>query len=177
MVNRLNKEMRKVVKKDTTMDTNPIPDQRQIVRPENFVHLLGFDFNEKATLRAVFNVAYRTKINRETGEYTIKVSSFKPSSAIRGPKNATHFKIIFAAMEIDFYNKTENHTYKNSSEIFIIDNTFTIPLTMTHNLTPGSTATLCITVGLAFIDQTGNYFTTRDQQRVVNPLSLVDISI
>ena len=172
MVNRLNAEMRKVVKKDTM----PNEDRRQVVRPENLPHLLGFNFNEKVSLRAAFNVAYKTNINRGTGEVTINISSFKPSRAIKGPKYATHFKIVSNAVELDIYNQTENHGWQYTSDIFKIDSTITSPFIITHKVTPGATVSILIALGLEFIEETGNYYATREQKRVVNPSCLVAIN-
>ena len=172
VVNRTYTEMRKVLKKDKTPDA----DRRQIVRDENMVHMLGFNFNDKVKLRVAFNVAYRTKINRETGELTITISSFKPVSAIRGPQYATHFKIVSNAMAIDLKGKQEKYVTHETPLFKIDSSTPTEPMTIIHQLPAGSTDLLCIAMGLQFSEETGNYYMTTPQKRVVNPLCLVDVN-
>ena len=172
MVNRCYAEMRKVLKKDKT----PHADHRQIVQDENMVHMLGFNFNDKVKLRVAFNVPYRTTINRETGELTIKISSFKPVSAIRGPKYATHFKIVSNGIALDFANNNETAVTFESALYKIDSSIATDPLTIILQLTPGSTDLLGIALGLLFSDESGNYYVTHEQRRVVNPLCLVDVN-
>ena len=172
MTNRLVNEMMMVLKKDTVTRTF-----RQEVRAENMTHLLGFNFNENVRLRVAFNVPYRTTINRQTGEVTIKISGFKPSSAIRGPKFATHFKIVTSAIEIDLIKKFEYHNIFSESEMIALNSSSADPLIITHQLTPQSTAMLMIVVGLQFSEETGYYYQTREQQQMVNPLSLVDLNL
>ena len=147
MINRLNKVMMKILKKDVTPGHT-----RQLVLAANMDMLLGFDFNCKVRLRSVFNVEYGIIISRLTGEMIVNISSFIPLSAIKTPKNTSHFIITSAAMETDFQNKTSKSGIKYSGKI-TLDKTATLPMTVVHNVTPGSTKAVFIVLGLQFINE------------------------
>ena len=171
MTRRTYSEMIKVLKKDNA----PGIEGRQTVKDENMVHMLGFNFNDNVKLRVAFNVAYRTKIDRETGELTIKISTFNPSTAVRGPENATHFKIVSNGVAINFADgKSKRDAYE--SALYKLDSRAVESFTIVHQLEPGSTDLLAIVLGLQFSDAGNLYYTTNKELRAVNPLSLVDVN-
>ena len=166
---RLTSLMTKVVDKDVTPNR-----EHQVVRGENLGLLLGFNFNIKVRLRVAFNVPFTTNINRTTGEVTIAIASFRPSTAIRAPKQATHVSIMSGASEIYFPTKDLRQRNEIYSQPIILDDTFTQEMTIVHFLKPGTTGTIIIALGLDFSEAKGNFYSSAEQKQPVNPLCIVD---
>ena len=169
VANRLNAEMMKVLKKPGKNVA-----YAAVVLPEHMDHLLGFNFNKKVRLRPSFNVPIKTIFNRDTGEVTINIAAFRPASTVKGPKHATHVRIISIALELDFANKF-GKGIEQSSEVFALDDLLIAPITFSHNLTPGTKQTLFHVMGLQFIDTHGFYYNSDEKMCKVNPLSIVGL--
>ena len=154
MSNRLNAELRNIVKQDSS-DT--IVKYGKIARSENMHLLQGFDFNDKVRLRSTFNVFYNTDVNRETGEVTVNIASFKPAWAIKSPHLATKYRIMAHVAEIDF-NPAVLFMHKFQAiggyftDYLTIDTTPTEPLTIKFKIKPGNVNTIFIALGVHFND-------------------------
>ncbi len=64
--------------------------------------LTGFEFNGRSTRETVFAGQVPVVIDRAAGTATLTLAPFIPEQAIKAPQGATHFRIVFAAAEVDF---------------------------------------------------------------------------
>lgn len=144
MVSRLTQEMVKVIQMD---ETNP-RGQRNVIDGEAEL-LQGFDFNINGKLGTTLFAPYQVAIDRVSGDAALDIEKFVPQTAIAAPSGTTHFKILSAAMEVDFENQTFV-TKMSESAILPWDTTEVPAATMENNLTPASTHPLFFVLGVEF---------------------------
>ena len=177
MAGRFTSEMMKVLKRDSSYDAFG---RGMEARAENMGLLLGFNFNHKASLRAIFNVAFTTEINRQAGEVKINIASFKPASAVKAPPLARQFKIMAQVADIDFdpaveFNKKFTRIGMYSSESIELNQTPTEPLAITVKVNTGNVNTIFIALGVDFRDSTNMLYASLDQSKRVNPGCIVAV--
>lgn len=144
MVSRLTKQMVKVIQMDAV---NP-RGERNIIDGEAEL-LKGFDFNINGKLGTTLFVPYSITLDRVSGDASVELETFVPQVGIAAPGGTTHYKIVSAAMEVDFEN--ESFTTKSSASIVQQwDNTSVAALTLENNLTPNSTHPLFFVLGVEF---------------------------
>jgi len=68
--------------------------------------LKGFEFNAVNPLSSAFRDPVGASINRQNGEVSIVIPAFTPGTTIKYPKEATHYRFVYAAAALDFL--TEN---------------------------------------------------------------------
>ena len=152
VTSRLQKQMRKVLGLDTLN-----PRGKRNITDGDVRFLLGFNFNNKTRLRAAFNVRFKTKLNRDTGELTIDIPTIKPASVIKAPQGTTHFQIVSAGVAINFrdlYQTPQTKIIK--SQIFTLDNNDTLPISCIHPVQPNNQNTLFLVLGLMFFRVIGD---------------------
>ena len=177
MVGRFNAELMKVVKQDSS---HGAAERGKVARAENMEILRGFDFNNNARLRATFNVAFNTEVNRETGEAKIHIASFKPASAVKAPRLATQFRIMAQVAQIDF-DPAVDFTQKSHpisayySGPVLLDNTPTEPVSITFNIKTGNVHTILIALGVDFIDSSNPLYATTGLGLRVNSACIVAV--
>jgi hypothetical protein len=165
---RLVKKLMTVLQTDATN-----PRGQRIVANGALTILTGFDFNRHAELSAVLTAPNTTTIDRVAGTVTIAIPSFDPSLMLRAPEGTTHFKIVAAASEIDFVNKTFN-TDSALTAALPWDNTATSPISQVLNLTAGGTLPMFGFVGVQFFESiNGNYYPLKNN--AYNPLGITKV--
>ena len=170
MVRRVQKQMGKVVRKTTTNSNGTYA-----VATGDITLFRGFNFNNKARLRATMNARYLAKIHRDTGELTIDIPSFMPVNAIKAPEGTTHFKIVSIGASVDFSTQRHNmNQQKYQSPMIPFDGTATTSLNILHQLPPDSPDTLVIILGLQFYKAAGE-FVEPVKSYAANPLCIVEI--
>lgn len=147
MVSRLTQEMVKVIQMD---ETNP-RGQRNVIDGEAEL-LQGFDFNINGKLGTTLFAQYQVEVDRVSGNATANIEKFVPQTAIAAPGGTTHFKLLSAAMEVDFENQTFI-TKMSESTIHPWDSTEIPGATMENNLTPASTHPLFFVLGVEFYQE------------------------
>jgi hypothetical protein len=147
MVPRLFKTMTQVIKTDTI-------DKRgdRKVAAGDVTLLTNFEFNANAVLNTTFHAPYTFSINRTTGVLSITIPAFVPFTNITAPNGATHFKLISAGAAVDF-NKQEFVSQTAESGVLPWDETATADITLTSNVTAGSTLPLFLVLGIQFYQQ------------------------
>jgi hypothetical protein len=114
--------------------------------------LTGFDFNINGKLATCMFAPYVATIDRPTGKLTVSVPSFNPINMVSAPTGATHFKLISVGAEIDF----DGGTYvvdTQESALMPWDNTPTAVLNLINSVTPASTHTLFLALGITFYQE------------------------
>lgn len=97
LVNRLNSRMVRVLKSDGLHDRG-----KRVVHAENTGMLRYFDFNRNAPLHETLLVRYGVAADASAGTVQLHLPACYPKQAIVSPKEATHFRLTAAAVDIDF---------------------------------------------------------------------------
>jgi hypothetical protein len=80
--------------------------------------LEGFDFNITAPLSIVMATPFTTTVDRVAGTVKVDIPGFIPGQFIKSPNGATHFKIIAAALELNFDEGKFSSNAKSSADLF-----------------------------------------------------------
>ena len=133
----------------------------------------GFDFNENGKLGSTLYVGYTAGLDRAGGAHTLDLPSFVPESSIAYPPGATHYKIVFGGVEIDFANETFVFDQASSGEIELGSQT-EADLQLELNMTAGSTDDIFLILGIDFLQEVnGVMYPLKNGS--FNPLSIVSI--
>jgi len=169
MVSRLTKTMVTVIQADLVNERG----LRNVIDGEAEL-LAGFDFNIRGKLGTTLFAPFVGAIDRLSGEITMDIPSFIPSTMINAPSGTTHFKIISGGAEIDFENET-SVVAKSASAILPWDATPTAVLSQTNAVTAASTKPLFLALGIEFFQEVnGSMYPLKNG--AFNPLSLVQVS-
>lgn len=147
MVGRLTKEMLKVIQMDAT---NP-RGLRNVIDGEAEL-LEGFEFNIQGKLSTTLFAPISATLDRVTGDAHIELAAFVPTDYVVAPSGSTHFKIVSAAVEIDF----ENAVYisaQSESAMLELDNNVTSIIQLQNALTAGSTHPMFLIMGISFYQE------------------------
>jgi hypothetical protein len=137
----------KCLNADTTNDRGNLT-----VQDGNQQLLIGFDFNIHSKLHNTMITDITNHIDRTTGTAEISIPAFVPTQAIKKPKGATHYRLIAGAAELDFANEVVVKDETQTS-ILPINNTPTLPLTLTVTLTPNSKFPIYQALGICFYQE------------------------
>lgn len=169
MVSRLTKEMVKVIQMDAV---NP-RGQRNVIDGEAEL-LLGFDFNIHGKLEHSISAPFTATIDRVTGDAVVEVEPFIPKEDLGAPAGSTHYKVVTAAMDINF----ENGTFvseKNATPVQPIDTVMTTALQLNNNLPENSVNPLFLVFGINFYQEVnGTFYELKNG--VYNALKIVNVS-
>jgi hypothetical protein len=144
MVSRLTKEMVKVLQADSTSQRG-----LRTITNGDLSFLDGFDFNIYAKLSSTLSAPFTPAVNRVAGTLIVNVPPFVPVNMLSAPSGATHFRIVSAGSEIDFDNEVSRSDVQQSA-ILPWDAAVTADLTLTNNVTPNSTNSLFVFLGVQF---------------------------
>jgi len=106
----VNAKDRRVVSSLTTVllaiiKTDPVNARgMRTVQDGIFKMLEGFNFNRNAPLSTTIFSGYTLAFDRVTGEATISLAAFSPSTSIDAPGGTTHYKLNAGAATLDFEN-------------------------------------------------------------------------
>ncbi len=169
LVGRLTKAIMQVIKTDSISPRG----ERNLTEGDTTM-LQGFDFNNDARLQATIFTPYNATINRVTGAATVAIPSFVPLNEVVAPSGATHLKIVSMAAEIDFATGT-TVTDSQQSAPLSLDAAPSVSLNLANALTPNSTHTLFLVLGIQFYQEVnGVQYTLRNG--AFNALSIVKVS-
>lgn len=152
MVSRLTKEMLKVIQADAVS----VRGQRNVIDGEAEL-LVGFEFNIQGKLSTTFFAPYVSTLDRVSGESLIDIPPFVPMDSIKVPGGCTHYKIVGAAMEVDF----TNGSYKSSSQesaLLPYDGVLTSAIQLEATLIAGSIHPLFQVLGIIFYQEVNTEF-------------------
>jgi hypothetical protein len=141
---RLTGAMMQVLKADKTS----LRGKRNVIDGEAEL-LQGFDFNIDAPLTDLILFKPVYEINRVAGTLVTSIPSIVPTDDIRIPEGATHFRIVSAAVEMDF--ETGDSVLKVATTEALPWNADTInPITLSHSVTVNSVHPLFLFVGIRY---------------------------
>jgi hypothetical protein len=167
-VNRLTREMFKVVKADLT---NP-NGERNII-DGNAELLTGFEFNANATLSTVLRISYGYSIDRNGGLMSVDIPSFDPQEVLSVSRDCTHYKIKLAGSAIDFRNRAFVTDTKETEQKSMTKSTE--PVQLVCQLPPDCVHPLFLVLGIEFfVKENGPSIKAIKEHS--NPLSIVKIS-
>ncbi|WP_027375713.1 hypothetical protein [Kaistella palustris] len=169
MVGRLTKEMVKVIQMDAI---NP-RGLRNVIDGEAEL-LEGFEFNISGKLSTAIAAPFTATIDRVTGDAIINMDPFIPTQSIIAPSGSTHYKMVAAAMDINF----EAATYAsevNEQPVQAITSVLTAALQITNNLPPASVNPLFLVFGISFYQEVnGTFYELKNG--AFNALQIVKVS-
>ena len=169
MVSRLTKEMVKVIQMDAT---NP-RGQRNVIDGEAEL-LEGFEFNINGKLSTSISAPFIPTIDRTTGDMILNINPFIPAENLVSPSGSTHYKIVTAAMDINF----ESGAYAsetNETPLKPIDKLLTEAIQLSNNLNPDSTNPLFLVLGINFYQEVnGTFYEMKNGAH--NALQIVKVS-
>jgi len=150
MISRLTKLMMAVIHED---DVNP-RGQRNVIDGEALM-LQGFEFNITGKLGTTLFATYTVTYDRVAGTVGVNIPSFTPLGTIAAPAGTTHFKITFAASDIDFEAGTFN---AESAETAYIawNNETAAAIDLTANVTAASTHPAFVLLAIEFVQDVNN---------------------
>jgi hypothetical protein len=169
LVGRLTKEIMRVIKTDSVSPRG----QRNLTEADTAM-LQGFDFNNDAKLQATIFAPFDATINRVTGAATVAIPPFVPVNEVVAPSGATHYKIVSTAAEIDFATGT-TVTDSQLSGTLPLDAAPTVAINLANALTPNSTHTLFLVLGIQFFQEVNGVFYSL-RNGAFNALSIVKVS-
>ncbi|KIA88511.1 hypothetical protein [Kaistella jeonii] len=152
MVSRLTKEMVKVIQMDAT---NP-RGQRNVIDGEAEL-LQGFEFNISGKLGTSIVAPFTATLDRVTGDAIIDIEAYVPTDSVIAPAGSTHYKMVSAAMDINFESETFA-SEKNETPVLPLSSVLTAPLQLNNNLPTASTNPLFLVFGISFYQEVNGTF-------------------
>ena len=150
VVGRLTQQMIAVLQADKVSTRG----QRNVIDGEATL-LSGFEFNVGGTLTTSLLAAFTASIDRVTGNCTINIPSFIPSSLISATGGTTHFKIISTAAAIDFENVAFVVDNKETA-LLPWDKTATTAINLINQVGANSTHPIFLLLGISFFQEVNN---------------------
>jgi hypothetical protein len=146
-INRLSRLFFQILK------TDPVSTRGMRTVPLGDVTLMdGFQFNGIKELKTSLDPRFYTpSINRETGEASIIFTPFIPKLDLDSHRAASHFRIVSAAVAVDFENASHSKIISSTASL-PIDLNPTAAITLTHALPANSTLPLILVFGFVFED-------------------------
>jgi hypothetical protein len=137
--------------------------------------LRDFDFNTNSALASCFQQDITTVIDRVTGKLTVTIPSFVPTQTIKAPQGSTHFQLAVTGGEFDFEMDKGLEDSSNTG-FLLLDGTPTAQKVFEQQLTPNSTGTLILFLGISFYTGVLNGSMERMNNGSFNALKIVDIN-
>ena len=167
--NRLTQEMMKVIHLDMV---NP-RGLRNVIDGEAEL-LEGFDFNSTSPLETSFKAPLSLTLDRVTGEANISINPFDGTEVIISDPAATHFKLVSAALDINFESKATASAFSETA-IMKIESQPTALINLENALPPASVNPLFLLFGISFY-QSVNGFHYPLLNGAFNALRIVKVS-
>ncbi|ANW96251.1 hypothetical protein AXE80_08145 [Wenyingzhuangia fucanilytica] len=147
VTSRLTTSILKVVKTDTTNVRG-----ERTIQDGTFGLLANFEFNINGKLGATLFATYTNAFDRATGEATVNIPVFKPTTHIAGPSGTTHFKIVTGVAELDFEN--ESFAFDNDeTAILPYDGNDTAVIDLTASAPANSVLPIVQVIGIEFYQE------------------------
>ncbi|MBL7727432.1 MAG: hypothetical protein JNM68_07105 [Dinghuibacter sp.] len=142
---RLTKLMLQVVK------TDPVNDRGKRIVTKGMLNLLdGFEFNNGTDFSNTLKAVFEAVTDRATGKHSVTVAPFIPAKQVLFPVGATHFKLISAAVHIDFDAGVTEKGATESAFFPVDDHTpLTIPV-LVNTTSAGNVQPLVMVLGIVF---------------------------
>lgn len=146
---------------------------RSVAQGDIFL-LQGFEFNRNAPLSATFFAPYDVLIDRTNGLLDVSVTAFTPKELLVAPQGATHYKLLSAAVALDFPND-QYEVAAQESGVLPWDQAEAAPLTLSHTLTPDNPYPMLLLLGVVFFQElNGQFYALRNGAN--NAMAVVGVS-
>ena len=143
----------KFMKQALNFDTTNVRGQRNVVDGQ-LSTIDGFNFNAGTPLDSIFFVPYTASIDRTSGEVEVVLPAYIPTDSVLAPVNATHYRIVATAAELNFTDYQEVHETQQPAEV-ALNSTTTMSTTLTCTLPANSTQPLVLALGIEFLMESG----------------------
>ncbi|RAJ06491.1 hypothetical protein LX64_01618 [Chitinophaga skermanii] len=146
MYRRFSSQLLSIIKNDHTNIRG-----ERTVEAGDVTALTRFEFNNDAYFHRIFKAKYAVAFDRTTGRAQVQIPAFKPSSEVRIPKNATHFKLVAVAQAINFETCDAQSKY-TSTTAFPLDSTLKDDITLELQLPAHDPRHVFISIGIEFVE-------------------------
>jgi hypothetical protein len=147
MINRLMKEMLKVIQADTLN----LRGLREVLDAETEM-LNGFEFNVNGTVSQTISAPYIASIDRVSGVAKVNFAAFNAKKLISRPLGATHFKFTVAAVAVDFENEIFELDEK-ATENLLLNAQSIAPVELSCALSANATKPIFLLLGINFYQE------------------------
>ncbi|MGB4971384.1 MAG: hypothetical protein WBO32_01925, partial [Cyclobacteriaceae bacterium] len=151
MISRLTQAMMKVVQSDL----NNLRGERN-AGDGDVTLLTGFEFNQNAKLDKTFFAPYTPTIDRATGALTLDIPDYVPGEQVIAPSGTTHYRLISGAALVDFKTGAYEGDF-SQSDALALGSLQQPALTLTQQVTGGSTASLFLAFGITFYQEVNGH--------------------
>lgn len=127
------------------------PRGKRCVADGNLLLLQGFEMNSASTPSAV-HLPLQAKVSRATGRASVSIPAFDPSSILKPPAGATHFRLVAAGVEADFEQR-KHHTHIVQTGATPITAGRQQPVTLQPALTPGTTLPVFLALSIQYLQE------------------------
>ncbi len=152
VISRLTKEIIQVIRADHMNGRG-----ERNVSDGNPELLEGFEFNNRALLKAIVQVPYEAEIDRGTGMAVVSVPEFIPHSDLIIPAGATHLKFVSSGAEVNFSDKKYKAAV-SESELIETGTQTEKAFALTSVLPAGSVLPLFLVFGVEFYQKVNGMF-------------------
>ena len=152
MANRLTREMVKVIHLDTV---NP-RGKRNVIDGEAEL-LQGFEFNAASPLETSITAPLTLTLDRVTGDANVSLAPFIPLDEVAAQPATTHFKLVSAAMDINF-EKGEAVSAMSETAMLPFSEVPTLAITLENALPPASVNPLFLLFGISFYQEVNGFY-------------------
>lgn len=104
----------------------------------------------------------------------VNIDPFIPAESLVSPSGSTHYRIVTAAMDVNFESAAYS-SETNETPVHPIDTELTQPLQLSNNLNPDSTNPLFLVLGINFYQEVnGSFYEMKNGSH--NALQIVKVS-
>jgi hypothetical protein len=168
---RLVKTMMKVVKSDTTSPRG----ERNLVNGDDTLLNL-FPWNKKAGYTSIMKAPFTITLDRVAGTVTVDVPSFIPEEQLIFNPEATHYKMIFSAAEMDWNAVNHQAAVMASTAFLPSDSTPTTAISQDLSISAGSVLPVFVTLSIKWYQQvSGNYYSLKNLDYDASSIEMVDV--
>lgn len=170
LITRIGREMRAIIVQD------PINDRGFRNVTDGPIHQMRqFEINPRSPLESTLRIKVVASINRITGEFSVSFPAIVPKVVIDYPQEATHFKLIAAALDVDFKGYEADGDFKDS-DLFPLDNKEIPALQLVANAPPNSNRILFALAGIRFYQKIANGSVYPLFNTQYNALKVIDVN-
>jgi hypothetical protein len=154
-------------------DTASARGERNLVIGDNTL-LKNFHWNRHAGLTSVMKAPFTVAVDRVTGTVTLSIPSYIPKEVLIGNPEASHFKIIMSAAEVD-WNAEDALAQVAATAILPWDTAATLPVNQGLSLTAGTVLPILTSIAIKWYQEvSGNYYLLKNLE--FDTANIVDVN-
>lgn len=168
---RLVRRTMQVVKSDTTSERGK---RNMADGDETLLNL--FPWNKYASYTRIMKAPFTISVDRIAGTVTVDIPPFVPDEQLVVNYDATHFKLIASAAEMDWAIANNPDAQMEITAALPVGSTATTAISAALSLTAGTTLPIFVTLSIKWYQQVGgNFYVLKNQDFDGSSIELVDV--